>query len=198
MKITIENIRTIILEELKNTIEEHEFSEDFVGPTEEIYLFFNSSKDKRFFEKNLGQYTPYDPIDRHCGDDSGIVDKDIVYISVKFGDKGDSFKNAIRFFNSQKSKQNMKQAKGEKMSSPHDRSITQQQADYLKEIDKLHANAKNFVNNLNAFITIKLREKRKKHKGFKPYGMLIKAKCGETLGDFIKYNNIRLKNQKRS
>ena len=196
MKITIENIRTIILEELKNTIEEHEFSEDFVGPTEEIYLFFNSSKDKRFFEKKLGQYTPYDPINKHCGDDSGSVDKDIVYISVKFRDKGDNFINAIKFFSSEQSKQNMKQAKGEKMSSRHDRSMTQQQAEYLKQIDKLHANAKNFINNLNSFITIKLKEKRKKHEGFKPYGMLLTVKCGEVIGDFIKYNNIRLKNKK--
>tara|TARA_X000001388_G_scaffold44618_1_gene31630 strand:- start:370 stop:966 length:597 start_codon:yes stop_codon:yes gene_type:complete len=197
MKITIENIRTIILEEIKNTIEEHEFSEDFVGPTEEIYLFFNSSKDKRFFEKNLGQYTPYDPINRHCGDDSGTVDKDIVYLSVKFSDKGDSFNNAIKFFNSQGSEQIMKQEKGQKISSRHDRSVTQQKADYLKEIDNLHVNAKNFINKLNAFITIKLREKRKKNERFKPYGMLIKAKCGEVVGDFIKYNNIRVKNYSR-
>ena len=83
------------------------------------------------------------------------------------------------------------------MSSRHDRSVTQQKADHLKKIDELHANAKNFINKLNTFITIKLREKRKKHEGFKPYGMLIKAKCGEVVGDFIKYNNIRVKNYNR-
>ena len=194
MKITLQEIRKIIIEEIKKTIEEHEYSSTFVGPTEEIYLFFNTSKDKRSFEDQLDRYVPYDPYDRHCGDDSGTLDKDIVYLSVNLRDKKDNFIDAIRFFSSIRSNQMIKQMKGEKISSKYDRSITQQKFGYLKELDELHASAKNFVMKMNSFISTNLKKKRAKNEKFKLHGMLLKVKCGETIGNFLKYNNIRLNN----
>tara|TARA_Y100001973_G_scaffold47173_1_gene70319 strand:- start:1747 stop:2346 length:600 start_codon:yes stop_codon:yes gene_type:complete len=199
MILTTEHIRSIILEELTKLLKEYVFTSKFAGPTETIYLCFNTRSDIEFFnEKVAGRFKMYKPKEnQYCKERSGTADRDIRYIAVA-ANKNDDFIKAISYFANKKSAQKIKMKIGDEISSDVDRSLTQQRAKHLKEIDRLHTNARSFVRNLNAYVTESLKKRQKNNSKIKLYGMIIIAKCGETIGDFIKYDKMRLDNKTKS